>query len=324
MKYKFKDIGKFNRAIDFLEVNNVEYGTFDLKNFKLINVYQDNESLDEDIFDELLASNEAAYLTGKSYKEKTIINVNGIEIGGKGLVFIAGPCSIDGEDSLLETAKALKEVGVNILRGGAFKPRTSPYDFQGLGREGVDILKRVSKAMDMPVVTELVDIRDLDYLVENSDIIQVGARNMQNFPLLKELGKIRRPVMLKRGFSSTIEEFLLSAEYILYGGNEDLILCERGIRTFETATRNTMDISSISLIKELSHLPVIADPSHGTGLRSLIESMSLAAIAAGSDGLMVESHINPTCAVTDAFQAVEPKEMLSIIKKSNQIRDIIK
>lgn len=323
MKYKFKDIKKFNRAIDFLKRKDIDYGVFDLKDFQLVNVYQDNEVLDEELFDDLLASNEVAYLTGKSYKEKTVIDVDGVKIGGGGLVFIAGPCSIDGEESLYETAKALKEVGVNILRGGAFKPRTSPYDFQGLGKEGVDILKRVSDALDMPAVTELVDIRDLDYLLEHSDIIQIGARSMQNFPLLKELGKIRKPVMLKRGFSSTIEEFLLAGEYILYGGNEDLILCERGIRTFERETRNTMDISSIPLIKELSHLPIIADPSHGTGLRSLIKPMSLAAIAAGADGLMIESHIKPDCAITDAFQAIEPKDLQKIIDKSNNIKTIV-
>lgn len=213
-----------------------------------------------------------------------------------------------------QIAFEIKAAGGDILRGGAFKPRTSPYDFQGLGKKGIDILSNVGREVGIPVVTEIIDIRDLDYMIDKVDILQVGARNMYNYPLLKELGRIDKPILLKRGLSATINEFLLSAEYIMLEGNEKVILCERGIRSYDTSLRNTMDISSIALLKELTHLPILADPSHATGKSSLINPLSKASVAAGADGLVIESHINPKFSWSDDEQAISIKELENIIK----------
>ena len=256
-------------------------------------------------------------------KEKTIIKLKGLKIGGEEIIMIAGPCAVENKEMLLKTAKKVKEMGAKILRGGAFKPRTSPYSFQGLGKKGLEYLAEVSEITNLPVVTEAMDPRQVELVYKYADIIQIGARNMQNFDLLKEVGKTDKPVLLKRGMSSTIKEFLMSAEYILSSGNEKVILCERGIRTFEEATRFTLDLSAVSLIKILTHLPIIVDPSHGTGRRELIASMSMAAIAAGSDGLMIEVHPYPQEALSDGFQSLAFKDFGSLMQKLHPIAEAV-
>jgi 3-deoxy-7-phosphoheptulonate synthase len=234
----------------------------------------------------------------------TIINVRGIRIGGGEFVVMAGPCSVESEEQLMATARAVKAAGAQILRGGAFKPRTSPYQFRGLGEEGLKLLKAASQETGMPVITEVLSERDVDLVAQYADILQIGARNMQNFALLEEVGRAQKPVLLKRGLSGQIQEWLLCAEYILSAGNKQVMLCERGIRTFETATRNTMDVSAIPLVKRLSHLPVIADPSHGTGKWYLVDPLAKASAAAGADGLLIEVHPNPDHALSDGPQSL--------------------
>jgi 3-deoxy-7-phosphoheptulonate synthase len=261
---------------------------------------------------ESLPGVEQVILVTKPYKlasrefhpQDTIVNINGVTIGGNEIVVMAGPCAIESEEQLLATAQAVKAAGATVLRGGAFKPRTSPYDFRGLGETGLKILAAVGKENKMPVITEVMAPHDVDLVARYVDILQIGARNMQNFILLDEAGKIKKPVLLKRGLSSTIQEWLLAAEYILNQGNEQVILCERGIRTFETYTRNTMDISSIPIIEKVSHLPIIADPSHATGKWYLVPPLALAAIAAGADGLLIEVHPNPALALADGPQSL--------------------
>lgn len=242
----------------------------------------------------------------KFHEEDTVIEVAGRRIGGGYFGLIAGPCSVESEKQIINVAEDVKVAGANFLRGGAFKPRTSPYAFQGLEAEGLDYLLEAKEKVKIPIVTEIMGISDIP-LFGDVDIIQVGARNMQNFRLLKELGKLKQPILLKRGLANTIEEFLMSAEYIMSEGNENIILCERGIRTFETYTRNTFDISAVSVLKRLTHLPVIADPSHATGIRWLVEPMAKAAIAAGADGLMIEVHNNPAHAKSDGKQSLTPQ-----------------
>lgn len=244
-----------------------------------------------------------------NHPQNTVIRVGDCEIGSQGVVVIAGPCAVENRDEMLKLALRLKAMGVHILRGGAFKPRTSPYSFCGLGREGLNILAEAGQQAGLPVITELLDVRDLDLLYSCADIIQVGSRNMQNFPLLRELGKVNKPVLLKRGLSATIEEWLLAAEYIMAAGNEKVILCERGIRSFDTYTRNTFDINAVAAVKVLSHLPLIADPSHGTGRRELVRPVAKAALAAGADGIMVEVHPQPDRALSDGPQSLRPEEM---------------
>ncbi|MFA5692072.1 MAG: 3-deoxy-7-phosphoheptulonate synthase [Acholeplasmataceae bacterium] len=249
-------------------------------------------------------------LASKSLKhEPTIITLkNGVKIGGDDFVMMAGPCSVESEEQLDTIAKALSESGVRVLRGGVFKPRTSPYSFQGLGVEGLKLMRKIADKYNMAIITELMGVDEIDEFVKYADIIQVGARNMQNFTLLKEIGKTKLPVMLKRGFSNTIEEWLMSAEYIMAGGNESVILCERGIRTFEKYTRNTLDISAVLAVKELSHLPIIIDPSHAAGRWELIEKLSLASYAVGADGLIVEVHHEPEKAFSDGRQSLKPEK----------------
>lgn len=253
---------------------------------------------------------EAYKLASRRGEHTTIIEIpaphGSVYIGEGNCTVIAGPCSVESRDSYLEIAGLIKNMGVHILRGGAYKPRTSPYSFSGLGEEGLKILKEARELTGLPVVTEVVDVRDLEKVAYYSDIIQIGSRNMQNFTLLKEAGRIQRPVLLKRGFAATIEEWLLACEYILDAGNQEVILCERGIRTFEGMTRNTVDIAAVALVKELSHLPVIVDPSHATGRRSLVAPVAQAAIAAGADGLMIEVHQNPEQALSDGPQSITP------------------
>ncbi len=254
--------------------------------------------------------------------KKTRIKVGDVVIG-EGFVVIAGPCGVESEEQTLKTAEAVKAGGGMMLRAGAFKPRTSPYDFQGLGLEGLKILEKARRNTGLPVVTEVVDPRDVSWVCEFADILQIGARNMQNFSLLKEVGRASKPVLLKRGMYSTLKEWLNCAEYILAEGNPDVILCERGIRTFETYTRNTLDLSMIPAIKELTHLPVLVDPSHGTGKLSLVERMSLAAIAAGADGLLLEVHINPCEAKSDADQQLNPDQFAALMKKINKLNKLM-
>jgi 3-deoxy-7-phosphoheptulonate synthase len=244
------------------------------------------------------------------------------------VVIIAGPCAVENHEQLLETAKAVKSAGGKILRGGAFKPRSSPYNFQGLGQEGIKMLRDIRMETGLPFVTEVMDTRQVEFVAEYADMLQVGSRNMQNYPLLKEVGMLRKPVMLKRGMMATLEEFLLAAEYILNQGNEQVILCERGIRTFETTTRNTLDLSAVPMLKHMTHLPVIVDPSHGTGLRWMVPAMAKAAVAAGADGLIMEVHYKPEEALCDGYQSLNPEEFVHLmtdLKKVAQAvgRDII-
>ena len=259
----------------------------------------------------------------KFHPRDTIIQCGNVRIGGGYFAMIAGPCSVESEEQIIEVAKAVKESGANILRGGAFKPRTSPYAFQGMKGEGIRLLLEAKKETDLPIVTEIMNISTLD-LFNDVDIIQVGARNMQNFDLLKELGKTRKPILLKRGLANTIQELLMSAEYIMSEGNENVILCERGIRSFETATRNTLDLAAVSVLHELSHLPVVVDPSHATGKAKLVAPMAFAATAANADGLMIEVHNNPSCALCDGAQSLTPEQFDELSRKVRLIREAIR
>ena len=256
----------------------------------------------------------------KFHPEDTVIEVGDVKIGGGNFVMMAGPCSVESEQQIIEIAKAVKASGANILRGGAFKPRTSPYAFQGMKGEGIELLKLARKETGLPIVTEIMNISTLD-LFNDVDIIQVGARNMQNFDLLKELGKTNKPILLKRGLANTLQELLMSAEYIMSEGNENVMLCERGIRTFETYTRNTLDLSAVSVLHDLSHLPVIVDPSHATGKAKLVPPMAVAATAAGADGLIIEVHNDPAHALCDGAQSLTPTQFDQLTQRIGKIRE---
>ncbi|MEA4891849.1 MAG: 3-deoxy-7-phosphoheptulonate synthase [Peptococcaceae bacterium] len=258
----------------------------------------------------------------KFHPDDTVIEIGGAKIGGGHFLTIAGPCSVETEEQIVEVAKAVKASGADLLRGGAFKPRTSPYSFQGLREEGLQLLKLAKEETGLPIVTEIMDINQLPNF-EGVDVIQVGARNMQNFEMLKELGRTHKPILLKRGLSSTYEELLMSAEYIMSGGNKQVILCERGIRTFETYTRNTLDLTAVPVLKSLSHLPVIIDPSHSTGLSRLVPQMSLAAVAAGADGLIIEVHNNPEKALCDGPQSITPETFDKLKKNIDKMRTLL-
>lgn len=258
----------------------------------------------------------------KFHPQDTIIEVGDTRIGGGYFAMIAGPCSVESEEQIIEVAQAVKASGATMLRGGAFKPRTSPYAFQGMKGEGIRLLLKAKEATGLPIVTELMTISTLD-LFADVDVIQVGARNMQNFDLLKELGKTNKPILLKRGLANTIQELLMSAEYIMSEGNEKVILCERGIRTFETATRNTLDLSAVAVLHGLSHLPVVVDPSHATGKANLVAPMAYAAAAAGADGIMVEVHNNPACAMCDGAQSLTPPQFDELNRKVQRIREVM-
>jgi 3-deoxy-7-phosphoheptulonate synthase len=259
----------------------------------------------------------------KTKPEDTIVTVNDVKVGGSDIVIIAGPCAVESREQLFETARSVKAGGANILRGGAFKPRSSPYNFQGLGEEGLKLLRLIRNETGLPVVTEVMDTRQVELVASYSDMIQIGSRNMQNYPLLKEAGLCKKPVLLKRGMMATVEEFLLAAEYVLNQGNEQVILCERGIRTFETSTRNTLDLSAVPMLKRLSHLPVIVDPSHGTGLRWMVPSMARAAIAVGADGLIMEVHYRPEEALCDGYQSLNPEEFTILVSDLKKIASAI-
>ena len=258
----------------------------------------------------------------KFHPQDTIVEMGNVKIGGGYFAMIAGPCSVESEAQIIEVAMAVKESGADILRGGAFKPRTSPYAFQGMKGEGIKLLLKAKEATGMPICTELMNINDLD-LFADVDIIQIGARNMQNFDLLKEIGKTNKPILLKRGLANTFQELLMSAEYIMSEGNEQIILCERGIRTFETYTRNTLDLSAVPVLHELSHLPVVIDPSHATGKSRLVPPMAVAAAAAGADGIMVEVHNNPSCALCDGAQSLTPTQFDDLAHRVNRVREAI-
>ena len=257
------------------------------------------------------------------HPESSVIDVSGVKIGGGSLAMIAGPCSVESYEQVLSIAKDCKASGANLLRGGAFKPRTSPYSFQGLGLEGLDILCAVKEETGLPIVTELMSTDHLDIFNEKVDLIQIGARNMQNFDLLKQLGQVDRPILLKRGLNATYEEWIMSAEYIMASGNENVILCERGIRTFETYTRNTLDLQSIPVLRKKTHLPVVIDPSHAGGKWWLVEPMAKAAVAAGADGLMIEVHNNPECALCDGAQSLKPEKYDTLLKEIKLIAEVV-
>ncbi len=263
-------------------------------------------------------------LASREFKpEGSVVDVQGVLVGGQRVIVMAGPCAVEGREILLETARRVKAAGGHILRGGAYKPRTSPYAFQGLGEEGLKYLAEARQETGLPIVTELMDAREAPVVYECADLIQIGARNMQNFKLLKEVGCRRKPVLLKRGMSSTVKELLLAAEYIMSEGNYDVILCERGIRTFEDATRNTLDLSAVPLIKQLSHLPVVVDPSHGTGKWDLVSPMALAAVAAGADGIMVEVHPRPEEALSDGPQALLPSTFAKLMDELSRVAQAV-
>ncbi|SFD15603.1 3-deoxy-7-phosphoheptulonate synthase [Clostridium uliginosum] len=257
------------------------------------------------------------------HPDDTIVDVNGAKIGGNKIAMIAGPCSVESEIQITEIAKDVKEIGANFLRGGAFKPRTSPYAFQGLKYDGLNLLKVAREKTGLPIVTEIMSPYDIEVFNENVDVIQVGARNMQNFDLLKELGKINKPILLKRGLSATLEELLMSAEYIMAGGNENVILCERGIRTFETYTRNTLDLSAIPALKKLSHLPVVVDPSHATGKYWMVAPLAKAAVAIGADGLIIEVHNDPAHALCDGPQSIKPSKYEKLFEELKVIANAV-
>ena len=256
----------------------------------------------------------------KFHPEDTVVDVNGVRIGGGNFAIIAGPCSVESEEQILEVAEGVKAAGASMLRGGAFKPRTSPYDFQGMRAEGIELLEEAKAKTGMPLVSEIMNANHL-HLFENIDVIQIGARNMQNFELIKAVGKTDKTVLLKRGLANTLKELLMSAEYIMSEGNENVILCERGIRTFETFTRNTLDLSAVPALKELSHLPVVVDPSHATGIARMVEPMAMAAAAAGADGLMIEVHNKPEEALCDGKQSLTPAQFAKLAERVRKIRE---
>jgi 3-deoxy-7-phosphoheptulonate synthase len=273
---------------------------------------------------EVLRVTEPFKLASRAFKrEGSVFDIGGIKIGGPEVIVMAGPCSVENEEQIFKIAKSVKDSGAKILRGGAFKPRSSPYSFQGLGEDGLKLMREAANEYHMKIVTEVMDKSQIDLIEKYADILQVGARNMQNYTFLKDLGKASKPIMLKRGIAATIEEWLMSAEYILSGGNQQVILCERGIRTFETATRNTMDISAIPVVKKKSHLPIVADPSHGVGIRDKVIPMARAAVAAGADGIMVEVHHDPDRALSDGAQSLYPEQFSQMMKETRIIAQAI-
>lgn len=321
---------QIEHLICLLQDLNLEANVSNGEQATVIGIVGDTSSLDMDILTSLefvesvrRVSEPFKQASRKTHPNDTIVNVGSVKIGGGHFVSIAGPCSIESSAQIIEIAKAVKEAGAHILRGGAFKPRTSPYTFQGLKDAGLKMLLEAKQETGMPIITEIMNVRALD-LFEDVDIIQVGARNMQNFDLLQELGKTKKPILLKRGLANTLQELLMSAEYIMSEGNENIVLCERGIRTYETYTRNTLDLSAIPVLHELSHLPVVVDPSHATGKASLVPSMALAATAAGADGIMVEVHNNPACALCDGAQSLTAKQFADLNCKINKIRQIVR
>ncbi len=314
---------KVKELIDTLENEyKLEVQRMDGVNYSILGLIGDTSAVDlepleeRDVVKKVLRVQEPYKKVNRAFHpDNTVVSGEGFEIGGQRLAIIAGPCAVESEEQIVSLARKVKAAGANMLRGGAFKPRTSPYRFQGLGSEGLNLLITAKKETGLPIVSEITGVDMIDEFVEKVDLIQVGARNMQNFVLLQELGKCRKPVMLKRGLSATIEEWLMSAEYLLSGGNAQVVLCERGIRTFETYTRNTLDLSAIPVVKRLSHLPVIVDPSHATGLWWAVEPLSVAAICAGADGLIIEVHEQPAEALSDGQQSLIPDKFSKAAEK---------
>lgn len=324
---KKEDIGKVKQYVESL--GNVKAQQIEGEETTILGLVGDTSAIDIDTVN-LYDSVDRIMKVQEPYKKanrkfhphNTVVDVAGRKIGGNELAIIAGPCSVESQEQIDSVAHDVKLSGAGFLRGGAFKPRTSPYAFQGMGADGLELLCKAGKTNHMPIVSEMMNLSTLDLFMEKVDIIQVGARNMQNFDMLKELGHVDKPILLKRGFSSTIEEFLMAAEYIMAGGNNNVILCERGIRTFETATRNSLDLSSIPILKRNSHLPVIVDPSHATGIYWMVEPMSKAAIAAGADGLIIEVHNNPKCAKCDGQQSLTPHAFDELMHKIKRIAEV--
>ncbi|MDO4480229.1 MAG: 3-deoxy-7-phosphoheptulonate synthase [Erysipelotrichaceae bacterium] len=316
--------------IQKLELQGVQVHLILGENYNVFGLVGDTSKLDEKnllanpIITDIQRVSQPYKLANRMFHpEDTIVNVNGIEIGGKKIVMIAGPCSVEGQDQISRIAKEVKEAGADMLRGGAYKPRTSPYAFQGMGTAGILAMVNARHETGLPIVSELMAIEHLEEFVENVDIIQIGARNMQNFDLLKAVGKTKKPVLLKRGLANTIEEWIMAAEYIMSEGNPNVIFCERGIRTFEKYTRNTLDLAVIPIIKERTHLPIIIDPSHAAGDYKLIEALSLASIVAGADGLIIEVHDDPCNAWSDGSQSLKPKRYAQLVEKGKQIAKVI-
>ena len=321
---------KRENLIEWLKSQNIELHISEGEFQTVLGLIGDTSSIDTDLIESLdivegvkRISEPFKNANRKFHPDDTVIDIDGVKIGGGNFAMIAGPCSVESEEQLTEIAVKAKAAGAKLLRGGAFKPRTSPYAFQGLRAEGIELLLKAKEKTGMPIVTEIMDATHLP-LFDGVDVIQVGARNMQNFELLKVLGKTNKPILLKRGLANTMQELLMSAEYIMAGGNEKVILCERGIRTFETYTRNTLDISAVPMLKELSHLPVVIDPSHATGVSKLVMPMSLAAAAAGADGLMIEVHNNPSKALCDGPQSLTPEQFAEVAKRVNKVTEAIK
>lgn len=319
-----------NQLIDWLKGMGIGVHISQGEQHTVLGLIGDTTKVDKDLIESLDIVESVTRVTEsfkccnrKFHPEDTVVDVKGVKIGGGSFCMIAGPCSVESEEQIVAVAKAVKEAGAGMLRGGAFKPRTSPYDFQGLRGEGIELLKIARKETGLPIVTEIMSVADLP-LFEDVDVLQVGARNMQNFDLLKELGRTRKAILLKRGLANTLKELLMSAEYIMANGNENIILCERGIRTYSDYTRNTMDVSAIPMLRELSHLPVIADPSHATGMSRLVPPMALASVAAGADGLIIEVHNDPIHALCDGAQSLRPEEYASLVKRVNAVREAIK
>ncbi len=317
------DKGKVEELVHSLEKDfSLEVQRMDGVNYSILGLIGDTSALDTEPIQEHEAVKKVMRVQ-EPYKkvnrafhpDDTVVRGEGFTIGGPGLAVMAGPCSVESEEQIVSVAKQVKAAGANFLRGGAYKPRTNPYRFQGLGKEGLAYLQTAKRETGLPIVTEIISIGDIETFVDMVDVIQVGARNMQNFALLKELGKTQKPVLLKRGLSATIEEWLMSAEYIAAGGNPNVALCERGIRTFETATRNTLDISAVPVIKRQSHLPIIVDPSHAAGLWWAVEPLAVAAVCAGADGVMVEVHEHPAEALSDGKQSLMPEKFAALMGK---------
>lgn len=316
--------------INWLEGQNLEVHVSEGQDYTVLGLVGNTSNVDIELIESLemvdsvkRVSEPFKQCNRKFHPDDSVIDVSGAKIGGGNFCIIAGPCSVESEEQIIEIAKSVKKSGATLLRGGAFKPRTSPYDFQGLKADGIDLLLEAKKETGLPIVTEIMNANHLP-LFENVDIIQVGARNMQNFELLKELGKTKKPILLKRGLANTIKELLMSAEYIMSEGNTDVVLCERGIRSFESYTRNTLDLSAVPLLHSLTHLPIVIDPSHATGVAKLVEPMSLAAAACGADGLMIEVHNDPMHALCDGAQSITPEVFSKIAKKVNNIREVVK
>ncbi|MCQ2432388.1 MAG: 3-deoxy-7-phosphoheptulonate synthase [Clostridia bacterium] len=325
---------QMNTLIDWLKAQNLQVHVSHGADYTVLGLIGDTRDVDMDLIGSLdivetvkRVSEPFKQCSRKFHPEDTVIEIGGgdcdlVKIGGGNFAAIAGPCSVESKEQIIEVAKAVKASGAKLLRGGAFKPRTSPYDFQGLKADGIELLLEAKRATGMPIVTEIMNAAHLP-LFEDVDLIQVGARNMQNFELLKALGKIKKPILLKRGLAATMKELLMSAEYIMAGGNEQVILCERGIRTYETYTRNTLDLSAVPQLQELSHLPVVVDPSHATGVRTLVPPMAAAAVAAGADGLMIEVHTDPAHAMCDGAQSLTPAMFDEVMQKVTKLREVL-